>query len=63
MLIPAAKPAVLRFWSAPYGHGTGQILLDNVECYGNETSLHQCAANLIGDHNCSHYEDAGVRCE
>ena len=60
LLVYAA--AVLRFWSSTYGHGTGPILLDNVHCAGTETSLQQCAANPIGDHNCDHSDDAGVRC-
>ena len=54
--------AVLWFSSSTYGRGTGPILLDNVHCAGTETSLQQCVANPIGDHNCDHYEDAGVRC-
>ena len=54
---------MLRFRRAAFGFGTGPILLDDVHCAGTETSLQQCAANPIGDHNCGHIEDAGVRCE
>ena len=54
--------AVLGFLSSTYGRGAGPILLDDVHCAGTETSLQQCAANLIGNYNCDHYEDAGVRC-
>ena len=54
--------AVLWFQNSTYGRGTGLILLGNVRCAGTETSLQQCAASGIGDHNCDHSEDAGVRC-
>lgn len=43
-----------------FGAGTGQILLDNVQCVGNETRLEDCTA--ITMHNCNHGEDAGVTC-
>lgn len=42
--------------------GAGQILLDNVNCIGNETRLIDCAANVLGDNNCLHEDDAGVSC-
>ena len=32
-------------------------------CRGTESSLLQCRTNAIGQHNCDHSEDAGVRCE
>ena len=48
---------------ATFGSGSGQILLDNVFCSGNESSLLDCQRNPIGDHNCDHSEDAGVRCD
>ena len=46
-----------------FGSGNGSILLDNVVCRGTESSLLQCSTNPIGQHNCDHSEDAGVRCE
>ena len=47
---------------AYFGQGTGQILLDNVECSGSESRLIECTANQIAAHNCIHLEDASVRC-
>ena len=48
---------------AYFGDGLGQILLDNVVCQGEESSLLDCVHELVGVHNCDHSEDAGVRCE
>lgn len=40
------------------------ILLDDVTCFGNETSLENCHSNTnrTSGINCSHFEDAGVFC-
>ena len=43
-------------------HGTGQIWLSYVGCTGNEENLISCSHNGWGNHNCGHYEDAGVEC-
>ena len=45
-----------------FGGGEGDILLDNVQCSGNETNLLQCKHNEIREHNCYHYKDAGISC-
>ena len=42
--------------------GTGQIWLDQVNCTGTESSLFNCNANPIGNHNCGHSDDVGVVC-
>ena len=46
-----------------FGAGTGQIWLDSVFCAGTELRLVDCPANPIGDHNCYHRENVGVRCQ
>ena len=43
-----------------FGVGSGPILLDNVQCTGDEDSLVNCT--YISNHNCLHFEDAGVVC-
>ena len=48
---------------ATFGGGSGPIYLDNVICQGDESSLLECQRNPIGEHNCDHSEDAGVRCQ
>ena len=42
--------------------GTGQIVLDDLQCTGSESRLIDCPHNGLGNHNCDHSDDAGVRC-
>ena len=46
-----------------FGAGARDILLDNLACNGDESSLLECQSNPIENHNCDHSEDAGVRCQ
>lgn len=48
---------------AEFGEGRSlPILLDDVQCSGQEKTLLECSHSDIGKHNCSHKEDAGVIC-
>ena len=42
--------------------GTGPIWLGSVICRGSESRLIDCSALPLGDHNCDHSDNAGVRC-
>ena len=45
---------------AHFGQGNSSIHIDNVQCSGTESALIQCTHTTL--HDCSHIEDAGVRC-
>ncbi len=45
-----------------YGEGSGPILLDDVVCTGQESSLLQCSHAGFGNHDCTHADDARVVC-
>ena len=47
--------------SAHFGGGIGDIYFDNVGCIGTESNLLDCS--YISNADCSHSEDAGVRCQ
>ncbi|XP_014865252.1 PREDICTED: uncharacterized protein LOC106931575 isoform X3 [Poecilia mexicana] len=55
-------PAISVVGSARFGEGFGQILLDDVQCSGYESSLTRCSHKGYGRHDCRHSEDAGVIC-
>ena len=55
--------AVTAHHRAYFGEGSGDILLDNVQCTGRESSLLDCLHNGLYVHNCDHQADAGVTCE
>ncbi|CAI8050336.1 Neurotrypsin, partial [Geodia barretti] len=45
-----------------YGPGSGHIWLDDVVCTGEEFFIQDCNHGDIGENNCAHYEDVGLRC-
>ena len=56
------------FQGGKFGNGTGEILLDEVKCAGDEGSLLACKHRGIGGDKdvhtyCDHDDDAGVRCK
>ncbi|XP_038051810.1 deleted in malignant brain tumors 1 protein-like [Patiria miniata] len=57
-------PSASQAWySAHLGRGTGPILLDNVNCAGDESSIDQCGHSGWFTHSCSHSADVGVTCD
>ncbi|KAB0351899.1 hypothetical protein FD754_016756 [Muntiacus muntjak] len=47
---------------AHFGKGTGPIWLNEVFCFGKESSIEECRIRQWGVRVCSHDEDAGVTC-
>ena len=48
---------------AYFGQGEGPVFLNDIECFGTETSLLQCPfGSFVTEHDCTHIEDAGVIC-
>ena len=48
--------------NAYFGQGSESMLLDDVQCTGNETSIFSCSHSSIVSHICDHSNDAGVVC-
>ena len=48
--------------ATPFGAGSGEILLDNVQCNGSESSLMSCVSSPLRANKCQHKNDAGVIC-
>lgn len=61
-LLPFDRGAAKAWSQAYFGEGSGPVLLDEVQCTGNELSIEQCPKSSWREHNCDHKEDAGVSC-
>ena len=57
------QSGAVAFVRAFFGQGSGQIVLDNVQCNGGEEKLIDCRSIRGRNHDCDHDEDAGVHCE
>ena len=55
-------PSSQTWQRAHFGEGSGPIILSNVTCDGNESSIDQCDHSGWFNHSCSHQEDVGVSC-
>ena len=60
-MIYSNSPDATAVVRAGFGRGSGLIHLDNVACTGSEAALINCIYDPITT-DCSHSEDAGVRC-
>ena len=47
---------------ASFGEGSEDILLNNVQCVGNEAALQDCPHDVVSSSYCDHGQDAGVVC-
>ena len=50
------------FYAAHFGEGSESILLNQMNCSGNELRLLSCNQEALQTHDCYHSHDAGVRC-
>ena len=46
---------------AQFGQGSGPIVLDDLDCNGDEVSILNCDFDQDTS-DCTHFEDAGIRC-
>ncbi|XP_052268670.1 uncharacterized protein LOC127870050 [Dreissena polymorpha] len=47
-----------------YGEGTGDIVVDEMRCIGNENDISECkSSDWMSPSNCNHIEDASVECK
>lgn len=59
----AARCCARGTYRSRYGSSWGEIILDNVRCSGDESSLFDCSHNGLNIHNCIHSEDVEVTCQ
>ena len=58
--VSTSIPVRQAYFGTPANHS---ILLDDLVCAGGESTLLDCQSSGIADTDCTHTEDAGVRCE
>ena len=51
------------FMSGEFELASGPILLDGVDCSGNETFFFDCPSNGYNNNNCSHDQDVEIKCQ
>ena len=54
--------AIARY-GAFYGRSSGPIFLSNLHCAREQFKLLDCARDMYAVRFCTHYEDAGVKCQ
>ena len=54
--------AIAARHNAFYGEGNNIIWLSNINCIGTELIIENCSLGEWGIKNCSHSQDAGVKC-
>lgn len=52
----------MRKLELKYGVGNASIYLDDLDCSGSEADLLRCESNARAQHDCTHEEDAGLKC-
>ena len=62
MLNFTAAQAAVKYAYFGQGNSLSPIWLDNVKCRGDEETIAACRHQGWSEHNCGHYEDAGVIC-
>ena len=55
-------PAITARHNAFYGEGSGKIWLNDLNCVATEKSIRTCSHRGWRIGNCTHSEDAGVKC-
>ena len=57
------SPKALRvFRGSNHSEGAGSLWLNGLTCSGNESHIYQCKHGGWGDNNCTHKNDASVKC-
>ena len=65
IIIVVSNTGARPYQRSYFGYGTGPVILDSVNCVGNENRITQCAHLGVGvtASHCSHYYDVGVVCQ